>query len=143
MPARTALPPNAPCSAVSLRYLSILYTLHYVSLCHLLELNDDDDDLTASSYLLQVHTRISHCNGRFMFANHRRGSARTVEELIGHGICVRGQHRQLLYPVSRLMRMRSLKEYCRFALRRLIAIDRIDALEIPVTLKAYLKENPY
>ena len=92
---------------------------------------------------MQVHTRISHCNGRFMFANHRRGSARTVEELISHGICVRGQHRKLLYPVSRLMRMRSLKDYCRFALRRLIAIDRIDDLEIPLTLKAYLKENPY
>jgi len=78
-----------------------------------------------------------------MFANHRRGSARTIEELLRHGIVVRGHHRQLLYPVSRLMRMRSLKEYCRFALRRLIAIDRIDDLEIPVTLKGWLKENPY
>jgi len=41
------------------------------------------------------------------------------------------------------MRMRSLKEYCRFALRRMIAVDRINDLEIPVTLKAWLKENPY
>jgi len=78
-----------------------------------------------------------------MFAHNRHGSASSVEELIQRGIYVRGRHRQLLYPVSRLMRMRSLKDYCRFALRRLIAIDRIDDLEIPRTLKAWLKENPY
>jgi len=95
------------------------------------------------TYLLQVHSRISHCNGRFMFAHNRYGSASSIEELIRRGIYVRGRHRQLPYPVSRLMRMRSLREYCRFALRRLIAVDRIDDLEIPATLKAYLKENPY
>ena len=94
--------------------------------------------------LFQYHSRISHCNGRFTFAHYRHGrGARTVEELIAGGISVRGRHRQLLYPVSRLMRMRSLKDYCRFAIRRLIAIDHVDDLEIPVTLKAYLKENPY
>ena len=78
-----------------------------------------------------------------MFAHNRHGSANSVEELIRRGIYVRGRHRQLPYPVSRLMRMRSLKEYCRFALRRMIAVDRINDLEIPVTLKAWLKENPY
>ena len=100
---------------------------------------DDDDDVV----VVEVHSRISHCNGRFTFAHCRHGSARSIEELIGAGISVRGRHRRLLYPVSRLMRMRSLKEYCRFAIRRLIAIDRVDDLEIPLTLKAWLKENPY
>jgi len=78
-----------------------------------------------------------------MFAHHRRGSARTIEELVRNGMLIRGQHRQLLYPVSRHMRMRSLTEYCRFAIRGLIAVDRIDDLEIPLTLKAWLKQNPY
>jgi len=78
-----------------------------------------------------------------MFAHQRHGSARNIEQLLRDGISVRGQHRHLLYPVSRLMRMRSLKEYCRFAIRRLIAVDKIDDLEIPVTLKAWMKENPY
>jgi len=95
------------------------------------------------SYLLQVHARISHCNGRYMFAHHRSGNASSIEEMIGRGMRVRGEHRELLYPVSRLMHMRSLKEYCRFAIRRIVAVDRIDDLEIPVTLKAWLKQNPY
>lgn len=90
-----------------------------------------------------VHSRISHCNGRFTFSHYRHGGARSIEELISRGMSVRGRQRQLLYPVSRLMRMRSLQEYCRFAIRRLIAIDRVDDLEIPLTLKAWLKENPY
>jgi len=78
-----------------------------------------------------------------MFAHHRHSSARSIDELIEHGMFVRGRHHQMLYPVSRLMRMRSLKEYSRLAVRRCIAIDRIDDLEIPVTLKGWLKENPY
>jgi len=93
--------------------------------------------------MFQIHARISHCNGRFMFAHDPHGSAKSVEQLIYHGVVVRGQRRQLQYPVSRLMQIRSLKEYCRFAVRCLIAIDRIDDLEIPVTLKGFLKENPY
>jgi hypothetical protein len=47
---------------------------------------------------------------------------------------------RLLYPVSRLAYMSSLKHIARFVIHRQIRRDRIDDLDLPVRLKAFLKE---
>ena len=47
---------------------------------------------------------------------------------------------RLLYPVSRLAYMSSLKHIVRFVIHRQIRRDRIDDLDIPVRLKKFLKE---
>ena len=47
---------------------------------------------------------------------------------------------RLLYPVSRHTYMASLKHITRFFIHRQIRRDRIDDLDLPVRLKAFLKE---
>lgn len=47
---------------------------------------------------------------------------------------------RLLYPVSRFAYMSSLKHIARFVIHRQIRRDRIDDLDLPIRLKAFLKE---
>lgn len=47
---------------------------------------------------------------------------------------------RLLYPVSRLAYMSSLKHIVRFVIHRQIRRDRIDELDLPDRLKRFLKE---
>jgi hypothetical protein len=47
---------------------------------------------------------------------------------------------RLLYPVSRLAYMYSLKHIVRFVIHRQIRRDRIDDLDLPARLKYFLKE---
>lgn len=47
---------------------------------------------------------------------------------------------RLLYPVSRLAYMSSLKHIARFVIHRHISRDRIDELDLPRRLKSFLKE---
>lgn len=47
---------------------------------------------------------------------------------------------RLLYPISRFAYMSSLKHIARFVIHRQIRRDRIDDLDLPVRLKAFLKE---
>ena len=47
---------------------------------------------------------------------------------------------RLLYPVSRLAYMSSLKHIVRFVIHRQIRRDRIDDLDLPARLKGFLKE---
>lgn len=47
---------------------------------------------------------------------------------------------RLLYPVSRLAYMSSLKHIARFVIHRQIRRDRIDDLDLPLRLKLFLKE---
>ena len=48
---------------------------------------------------------------------------------------------RLLYPVSRLAYMTSLKHIARFLIHRHVRRDRIDDLALPPRLKAFLKES--
>ena len=47
---------------------------------------------------------------------------------------------RLLYPVSRHAYMTSLKHITRFVIHRQIRRDRIDDLDLPLRLQAFLKE---
>lgn len=47
---------------------------------------------------------------------------------------------RLLHPVSRHTYMASLKHITRFLIHRQIRRDRIDDLDLPMRLKAFLKE---
>jgi len=90
-----------------------------------------------------VHVRISHCNGRFAFGYLYHSGATSIRSLLSQGITLRNRFCPMLYPVSRLTPVRPLREHCRFVIRLSIAVDRIDELDIPRSLKAWLKENPY
>jgi hypothetical protein len=48
---------------------------------------------------------------------------------------------RLLHPVSRHAYMASLKHITRFFIHRQIRRDRIDDLDLPLRLKAFLKES--
>ncbi|CAF0908511.1 unnamed protein product [Didymodactylos carnosus] len=106
------------------------------------------------------HARIEHTNNAFSFQNNPSKSQCTspdvikfIENTIEHSkngqnlffirTNVDGQSLtpvRLLYPVSRLSHMTSLKHISRFLIHRYIRRDRIEELNIPVRLKSYLKE---
>ncbi len=50
---------------------------------------------------------------------------------------------QLLFPISRFQKARSLQHMCRFVIRRQVRLDHIDELPLPRRLRDYLKEGQY
>ncbi|XP_061606142.1 suppressor of cytokine signaling 7-like isoform X1 [Phyllopteryx taeniolatus] len=50
---------------------------------------------------------------------------------------------QLLHPVSRLSRIKSLQHLCRFCIRQLVRVDHIQELPLPTPLIAYLRKFYY
>ena len=50
---------------------------------------------------------------------------------------------QLLYPISRFQKARSMQHMCRFVIRKHVRLDHIDSLPLPKRLKSYLKEAQY
>ncbi|XP_061701480.1 suppressor of cytokine signaling 7-like isoform X6 [Syngnathoides biaculeatus] len=50
---------------------------------------------------------------------------------------------QLLHPVSRLSRIKSLQHLCRFRIRQLVRVDHIQELPLPTPLIAYLRKFYY
>ncbi|KAL0992468.1 hypothetical protein UPYG_G00093710 [Umbra pygmaea] len=50
---------------------------------------------------------------------------------------------QLLYPVSRFSRVKSLQHLCRFCIRQLVRIDHIQELPLPTPLIVYLRKFYY
>ncbi|KAL8596752.1 hypothetical protein ACOMHN_046369 [Nucella lapillus] len=50
---------------------------------------------------------------------------------------------QLLYPVSRFIRVPSLQHMCRFLVLRRVRRDHIDLLPVPQKVKGYLLEEQY
>jgi len=125
-------------------------------------------DSSHRSYFLSVtfksqgkihHTRIEHTNNSFSFyyGNSKSQCAspnimefieKTIEySKSGQFMFIRshipGQPMipvRLLYPVSRFAYMSSLKHIARFVIHRQIRRDRIDDLDLPLRLKAFLKE---
>jgi len=106
------------------------------------------------------HTRIEHSNNSFSFYHGTSRSQCTstdvvefIENTIEHSKSgqfmffirsnIPGQPMtpvRLLYPVSRLASMSSLKHIVRFVIHRQIRRDRIDELDLPDRLKRFLKE---
>jgi len=107
------------------------------------------------------HARIEHSNNAFSFYHGNNKSQCTspdvvefIENTIQHSKSgqfmffirsnVPGQPMmpvRLLYPVSRLAYMTSLKHIARFLIHRQVRRDRIDDLDIPPRLKTFLKES--
>ena len=50
---------------------------------------------------------------------------------------------QLLYPVSRFLKVPSLQHMCRFLILRWVRRDHIDNLPVPEKVKNYLREHQY
>ncbi|CAF3165697.1 unnamed protein product [Rotaria socialis] len=106
------------------------------------------------------HTRIEHSNNSFSFYHGTSKSQCTspdivefIENTIEHSKSgqfmffirsnIPGQPMtpvRLLYPVSRLAYMPSLKHIARFVIHRHISRDLIDDLDLPRRLKSFLKE---
>ncbi|XP_041481206.1 uncharacterized protein LOC121428560 isoform X1 [Lytechinus variegatus] len=127
---------------------------------------DSSDDRHILSLTFRVqgsthHTRIEHHNGKFSFWSQptTHGSSSIVEfieEAMRHSRNGRFLYflrprwpglppvpLQLLYPISRFQKARSLQHMCRFVIRRHVRLDHIDALPLPRRLKEYLREGQY
>ncbi|XP_038049699.1 uncharacterized protein LOC119723209 [Patiria miniata] len=126
--------------------------------------SSDDRHLLSLSFRAQGsthHTRVEHHNGKFSFWSQpcSHGSASIVEfveEAMRHSHSGRVLYFlrprmpgyppaavQLLYPISRFQKSRSLQHMCRFVIRKHVRLDHIDNLPLPRRLKDYLKEAQY
>ncbi|XP_022111846.1 uncharacterized protein LOC110991054 [Acanthaster planci] len=126
--------------------------------------SSDDRHLLSLSFRAQGsthHTRVEHHNGKFSFWSQpcSHGSASIVEfveEAMRHSHSGRVLYFlrprmpgyppaavQLLYPISRFQKARSLQHMCRFVIRKHVRLDHIDSLPLPRRLKDYLKEAQY
>lgn len=116
--------------------------------------------LSFRSYGKTLHTRIEHCNGRFIFdAQPDTEGYPSIVDLIENsmndpqtGICSysrRGSPSPPIYPVrltkpvSRFTQVRSLQYMCRFVIRQYTRYDHIQQLPLPKKLKGWIGENQY
>jgi len=116
--------------------------------------------LSFRSYGKTLHTRIEHCNGKFIFdAQPDTEGYPSIVDLIEHsmndpqtGICSysrRGSPSPPIYPVrltkpvSRFTQVRSLQYMCRFVIRQYTRYDHIQQLPLPKKLKGWIGENQY
>ncbi|XP_071792182.1 uncharacterized protein [Asterias amurensis] len=126
--------------------------------------SSDDRHLLSLSFRAQGsthHTRVEHQMGKFSFWSQpcSHGSASIVEfveEAMRHSRSGRVLYFlrprnpgfppaavQLLYPISRFQKARSMQHMCRFVIRKHVRLDHIDSLPLPKRLKSYLKEAQY
>ncbi|KAL4235014.1 Suppressor of cytokine signaling 6 [Mactra antiquata] len=116
--------------------------------------------LSFRSYGKTLHTRIEHCNGKFIFdAQPDTEGYPSIVDLIENsmndpqtGICSnlrRGSPSPPIYPVrltkpvSRFTQVRSLQYMCRFVIRQYTRYDHIQQLPLPKKLKGWIGENQY
>ena len=116
--------------------------------------------LSFRSYGKTLHTRIEHCNGKFIFdAQPDTEGYPSIVDLIENsmndpqtGICSysrRGSPSPPIYPVrltkpvSRFTQVRSLQYMCRFVIRQYTRYDHIQLLPLPKKLKGWIGENQY
>ncbi|KAH3849909.1 suppressor of cytokine signaling 6-like [Dreissena polymorpha] len=116
--------------------------------------------LSFRSYGKTLHTRIEHCNGKFIFdAQPDTEGYPSIVDLIQNsmndpqtGICSysrRGCPSPPIYPVrltkpvSRFTQVRSLQYLCRFVIRQYTRYDHIQHLPLPKKLKGWIGENQY
>lgn len=116
--------------------------------------------LSFRSYGRTLHTRIEHCNGKFIFdAQPDTEGYPSIVDLIENsmndpqtGICSysrRGSPSPPIYPVrltkpvSRFTQVRSLQYMCRFVIRQYTRYDHIQQLPLPNSLKGWIGENQY
>lgn len=116
--------------------------------------------LSFRSYGRTLHTRIEHCNGKFIFdAQPDTEGYPSIVDLIENsmndpqtGICSysrRGSPSPPIYPVrltkpvSRFTQVRSLQYMCRFVIRQYTRYDHIQQLPLPKKLKGWIGENQY
>ena len=116
--------------------------------------------LSFRSYGRTLHTRIEHCNGKFIFdAQPDTEGYPSIVDLIENsmndpqtGICSysrRGSPSPPIYPVrltkpvSRFTQVRSLQYMCRFVIRQYTRYDHIQMLPLPKKLKGWIGENQY
>ena len=116
--------------------------------------------LSFRSYGRTLHTRIEHCNGKFIFdAQPDTEGYPSIVVLIENsmndtqtGICSysrRGSPSPPIYPVrltkpvSRFTQMRSLQYMCRFVIRQYTRYDHIQQLPLPNSIKGWIGENQY
>ncbi|XP_072031267.1 suppressor of cytokine signaling 7-like isoform X2 [Amphiura filiformis] len=126
--------------------------------------SSDDRHILSLSFRAQGsthHTRIEHHNGKFSFwsqpSSHGSSSiVEFIEEAMQHSRNGRFLYFlrprvpgfppapvQLLFPISRFQKARSLQHMCRFVIRRQVRLDHIDELPLPRRLRDYLKEGQY
>ncbi|XP_077301919.1 uncharacterized protein LOC143922525 [Arctopsyche grandis] len=105
------------------------------------------------------HVRIEHDQGKFCFGSCTIFKARTIVEFIENAVETSRSGRylfflnlrpvlgpvrvQLLYPVSRFMRVQSLQHTCRFMILKHVRRDLIDELPLPRRLIDYLSTPQY
>lgn len=116
--------------------------------------------LSFRSYGKTLHTRIEHCNGKFIFdAQPDTEGYPSIVDLIENsmndpqtGICSfsrRGSPSPPIYlvrltkPISRFTQVRSLQYMCRFVIRQYTRYDHIQQLPLPKKLKGWIGENQY
>lgn len=116
--------------------------------------------LSFRSYGKTLHTRIEHCNGKFIFdAQPDTEGYPSIVDLIENsmndpqtGICSysrRGSPSPPIYPVrltkpvSRFTQVRTLQYMCRFIIRQYTRYDHIQQLPLPKKLKGWIGENQY
>ncbi|KAL3860794.1 hypothetical protein ACJMK2_010861 [Sinanodonta woodiana] len=116
--------------------------------------------LSFRSYGRTLHTRIEHCNGKFIFdAQPDTEGYPSIVDLIENsmndpqtGICSysrRGSPSPPIYPVrltkpvSRFTQVRSLQYLCRFVIRQYTRYDHIQELPLPTSIKGWIGENQY
>ena len=116
--------------------------------------------LSFRSYGRTLHTRIEHCNGKFIFdAQPDTEGYPSIVDLIENsmndpqtGICSYSRHGspsppiypvRLTKPVSRFTQVRSLQYMCRFVIRQYTRYDHIQQLPLPNSIKGWIGENQY
>ncbi|XP_041374015.1 uncharacterized protein LOC121387070 [Gigantopelta aegis] len=127
-------------------------------------------DSSSENYILSLsfkcmgtvcHTRIEHHKGVFSFFSQPEShGTSTIRKFIEQAVefSHTGQFLyflrplipgsppvaiQLLYPVSRFLKVPSLQHMCRFLILRWVRRDHIDNLPVPEKVKNYLREHQY